>query len=100
MDEERRKSERIPLSLEARWEGLSGKHTSRVSDVSLGGCFLDTTVTATEGETIDFEIKLPTGEWLPLRGQVAFHQHGVGFSVRFINLTEAEHFALAKLINR
>lgn len=100
MDEERRRSERIPLSLEARWEGLSSQHTARVSDISVGGCFLDTTVTAAEGEPINFEIKLPTGAWLPLRGQVAFHQYGVGFSVRFINLTEEEHFAITNLINR
>jgi hypothetical protein len=99
MKEERRSDERIALSLEARWEGFSGSYKSRVSDISLGGCFMDTGGPVTEGEIISFEIKLPDGEWLSLRGEVAFVQPGIGFSVRFSFLTDEEERALAQLIN-
>ncbi|MBD0326701.1 MAG: PilZ domain-containing protein, partial [Pyrinomonadaceae bacterium] len=41
MGEERREEERVPVSLEVAWEGGSGRHQARVSDISLGGCYLD-----------------------------------------------------------
>ena len=42
MENERREDERARVSIEARWEGLSGQHKARVADLSLGGCFIDT----------------------------------------------------------
>ncbi len=98
MKDERREDERVTLSLEANWEGLSGRYRARVSDISLGGCFLDTAGTVTPGEIITFEIKLPDGEWLSLRGEVAFVQPHVGFSLRFSFLTDEEQRSLSQLI--
>lgn len=99
MTEERRSDERVSLSLEANWEGLSGRYKARVGDLSLGGCFIDTSGMVTTGEIITFEIKLPDGRWLSLRGEVAFHQPSVGFSLSFSFLTDDEQQALTELIN-
>jgi hypothetical protein len=99
MDDERRSDERVALSLEAKWEGLSGKYSARVGDISLGGCFIDSNGAVTEGELISFEIKLPDGEWLRLRGEVAFAQPHIGFSLRFSFLTEEEERAISQLVN-
>jgi hypothetical protein len=99
MREERRSDERVALSLEANWEGLSGSYRARVGDISLGGCFIDTNGSVTPGEIISFEIKLPDGEWLALRGEVAFIQPHIGFSVSFSFLTDEEERALSQLIN-
>jgi hypothetical protein len=99
MNDERRSDERVALSLQAKWEGLSGGYQARVGDISLGGCFLDTNGAVTEGEIISFEIKLPDGEWLSLRGEVAFVQPHIGFSLRFSFLTDEEESALIQLIN-
>ncbi|HEV7859036.1 MAG TPA: PilZ domain-containing protein [Pyrinomonadaceae bacterium] len=100
MNDERRSDERVAMSLEANWEGLSGgSYRARVSDISLGGCFIDTSGSVTEGEIITFEIKLPDGQWLPLRGEVAFVQPNIGFSLRFSFLTDEEESALVGLIN-
>jgi hypothetical protein len=98
MEHERREDERARVSIEAWWEGLSGRHQARVSDLSLGGCFIDTPGKADIGEFILFAIKQPDGKWLQLRGQVASVDEHVGFSLAFTYLTEDEQQALADLI--
>lgn len=97
--EDRREEERKNVSLEVRWEGGSGRHPARVSDLSLGGCYLDTLGQAEVGEVISVEIKMPSGEWLSLRGSVAFYHPGLGFSLCFTFLTDEEQYQLTQLIN-
>ena len=99
MENERREDERARVSIEAWWEGLSGRHQARVSDLSLGGCFIDSLGKADIGELILFAIKQPNGKWLQLRGQVASTDQHVGFSLAFTYLTEDEQQALAELIS-
>ena len=99
MENERREDERAPVSIEARWEGLSGQHKARVADLSLGGCFIDTLGQAKIGEFIAFAIKRPDGKWLQLRGEVVSVDPQTGFSVAFTFLTEDEQKALSRLIN-
>lgn len=99
MTNERRADTRANLSLEAKWEGLSGKHVARIGDISMGGCFIDTAGAVTAGEFIVFEIKLPSGQWLALRGEVAFYQPNIGFSLSFSYLTEEEERMIAQLID-
>ena len=99
MEHERREDERARVSIEAWWEGLSGRHQARVSDLSMGGCFIDSLGKADIGELILFAIKQPDGKWLQLRGQVASVDQHVGFSLAFTYLTEDEQHALAEMIN-
>jgi hypothetical protein len=99
MTEERREEQRKEITLDVRWEGGAGRHPARISDLSLGGCYLDTLGGVEVGEIISLEIKLPSGEWLPLRGTVAFHHPGLGFSVCFTFLTDEEQYQLTELIN-
>lgn len=99
MTEERREEERTTVSLEARWGGGSGQQMARVSDLSLGGCFLDTFGQVLPDEVVELEIKMPSGEWLSLRGTVVFYQPGLGFSICFTFLTDEEQYQLAQLIN-
>lgn len=98
MGEERREEERVPVSLEVAWEGGSGQHQARISDISLGGCYLDTIGTAAPGEIISVTIKLPDGDLLKLRGEVAYHLPNLGFSVCFTFLTDEEQYRLSQLI--
>jgi hypothetical protein len=94
---ERREDERARVSLEAWWEGMSGRHTARVSDISMGGCFIDTLGAAEIGELIVFAIKRPTGGWLQLSGQVVSVDANVGFSVGYSFLTDEEQQELKRL---
>ena len=98
MSGERRINRRKQILLEAKWESLSSRHEARVDDVSLGGCFVNTYAKVELGEHIELEIQLPSGKWLPLRGEVASYQHGVGFGMAFASLTAKEAAGLEELI--
>ena len=98
MTENRRSDERVSINLPARWDGLSGRNEARIEDLSLGGCFVNTKGRVDIGEVVGIEIKLPSGEWLPLRGEVATYMVGTGFGVLFTFLTDDEEQALRELI--
>src|ERR1044072_8015441 len=98
MTEERRSSQRKRILLEAKWESMSHTHEARVDDVSLGGCFVNTFGRVEPNETVNLQIQLPSGEWLPLRGEVASYQPGVGFGLAFTSLSEEESAVLKELM--
>lgn len=98
MSRERRTNQRKRILLEARWESLSSRHEARVDDVGLGGCFVNTYVQVELGEYINLEIQLPSGEWLPVRGQVVSYQPGVGFGMAFTSLTAKKAAGLKELM--
>ena len=95
---ERRNTHRKKVLLEARWESMSRRHEARVDDVSLGGCFVNTYGHVEPDETIELQILLPSGEWLPLKGTVASYHPGVGFGLSFTLLNEEEEKAVRELI--
>lgn len=99
MEGERRKDKRFPVPLEVRWESLSGKYAARISDLSIGGCYIESLAQVSAGEEISFEIQLPTNFWMPLRGTVMYHQPGLGFGVSFASLTMMEQNVLARVLN-
>jgi len=98
MSRERRTNERKHILLEARWESLSSRHEARVDDVSLGGCFVNTYVQVDLGEYINLEIQIPSGEWLPVRGQVVSYHPGVGFGMAFTSLTAKKAAQMKELM--
>jgi hypothetical protein len=98
MPDNRRSDERISTNLTAKWGGLTGDHEGRIEDLSLGGCFVNTVGRVDVGEIVGVEIKLPSGEWLELRGEVASYQIGIGFGLLFSFLTEDEEQSLRDLI--
>jgi hypothetical protein len=97
MTEERRTDARISLNLPAKWDGMGGAHEARIEDLSMGGCFVNTVGRVDVGEVVSLEIKLPSGEWLPLRGEVVSYQQGIGFGVLFSFLTDDEEQILRTL---
>ncbi len=98
MTQERRTDKRTPVNLTARWDALSGQHDARIEDIGLGGCFVNAVTRVEIGEIVPLEIKLPSGEWLQLRGEVTSYQEAVGFGLQFTFLTEDEEIALKKLL--
>ena len=94
---ERREDERKGVSLEAWWEGLSGRHEARVSDISMGGCYIDSPGKVSLGELVVFSIRRPDGSWLTLRGQVVSAEINIGFSVSYTFLTDEEQQELKRL---
>lgn len=97
--DERRIAERVPLSLEVRWDGLSGKRSARISDISLTGCYVESLGQVTLGEEIHLEIQTPTGRWITVSGEVAHRDPNMGFGVRFTSLSDLEHNMLIHVID-
>jgi len=96
---ERRREERVPLSLEVRWESLSGRHASaRISDISLSGCYVEALAQVTMREKVQLEVLLPTGRWLALRGHIVYIHPNMGFGLRFDELSELECKVLAQIV--
>ena len=98
MTDNRRSDERVSTNLAVRWDGQSGGHEGRIEDLSLGGCFVNTTGRVDQGEVVSLSIMLPCGQWLPLRGEVVSYQQGIGFGVLFSILTDEEEQALRELV--
>lgn len=88
--DERRSRHRWDVSLDAAWDGKSGNYTARITDLSDGGCYMDSLGDVTMGERLHLKLQLPNGEWLGLTGEVVHHTPPVGFGVRFLDLSDEQ----------
>lgn len=98
MSDERRKFHRVPTLIDVVWEGGMGTYEARTGDISTGGCFIDTIGQAKVGETINFRLRLPSGEWIALRGKVTYEYPNMGFGVRFTDISDADQKRLEWLV--
>ena len=99
MSDERRRDARVRIPLEMRWEGLSGKHSARIYDISMSGCYVETLGEVQQGERVRFEVQSPTGRWLPFRGVVVHCETNMGFGLLLADVSVAQRDTLAELIN-
>ena len=95
---DRRREERSQVCLEAVWDGESGNHAARVTDLSEGGCYVDTLGGTQVGEILNLKLQLPGGQWLELVGEVAHQSPPLGFGLRFGNLSDEQVEKLRSLI--
>ncbi len=98
MTQERRNEGRIPVLMEIQLEGTAGNYSARTGDLSNGGCFVETLGKVEIGESISFKLRLPSGEWLDLEGQVMYEDPNVGFGLRFTGISEAHQKRLEWLV--
>jgi PilZ domain-containing protein len=97
--DQERKHKRLPLLIDVLWEGAAGKYEARTSDISLGGCFIDTIGQVGVGEKVNFKLCLANGEWIELQGQVMYALERMGFGVEFINLSDENQKRIEELVN-
>jgi hypothetical protein len=83
-----RRYARLPVSIDCAIEGASGRASMRVSELSLGGCYVDTRIQFAEGSPVSIRAALPGGEVL-LTGRVIYAQPGFGFGVAFDDLADS-----------
>ena len=96
--DERRSKPRLSVSLDAVWQTEGERQSARVTDLSEGGCYLDTVGEVRKGEIVAFRILLPDENWLYLEGEVKHHRHGLGFGVQFVDLNEEQTDNLLMLL--
>jgi len=96
--EERRARPRLTVSLDAVWDSRNGNRPARITDLSLGGCYLDTVGETMAGEIVCFRVALTDGDWLYLEGEVRHHRLGIGFGVRFVELERQQEEKIEVLL--
>ncbi len=84
MTDDRRREVRAPTLIEVTWEGSSGRHLSRSSDISQNGCFIVAIARISLGETVNLRIHLPAEEPIEVQGEVVYCLPNSGFGVQFI----------------
>ena len=93
-----REQKRAPYLIEAILEFSSGRREARISDLSLGGCYVDSIAPVAQGETIAFDIPVAEGKLLHLVGTVAHVFESNGFGVKFAELSQADTMQILELI--
>jgi len=79
------------------WDGATEVHSARITDLSEGGCYLDSVGEVRRGEVVAFRILLPDDDWLYLEGEVRHHGAN-GFGVQFLDLNEEQTENLQRLL--
>jgi Tfp pilus assembly protein PilZ len=98
MTDERRNEERVPASIEVLWVGNAGKYESRTSDLSLGGCFVDTVGQVELGNIVTVTLQLPAGESIEIEGEVVYTYPSMGFGLRFTTVSDSDRTKLEGII--
>jgi hypothetical protein len=93
-----RKTKRISYLNEVVVDGLCGRRSVRISDISYGGCYIDTISTFIAGEPVTVTVKGPEGQSETFEGEVAYVLEGDGFGVRFNELCSPKREFLRTLI--
>jgi hypothetical protein len=71
--------------------------SGKITNLSRGGCFVQTRAEVRRGSTVLLRLMPPTGRWLRLQGEVAHATRRVGFGLRFTDLSDTERGMLALL---
>ena len=96
---ERRCFPRVRGPFDGSWTGAGGAGTTRVWDLSLGGCYIDSMNDQRTGEPIHVEIALPEGR-VVADGEVVYSVPNQGFALRFIAIADDTRSILARAVDR
>ena len=95
---EHRKDTRVPVRLEVEWGPLPSRSPDVTSDVSLGGCYVESLNSVKVGQVLNLRLALPSKKTLRFRGEVRYTQPTIGFGVKFLQLSPFEQTTLEALI--
>ncbi len=96
---ERRAEKRYTVNIDIEWEGKVGRQQGTISDISMKGCFVLCSGEVDDGERINLFIPIGDGIKVQFWGRVINHVYEIGFGLRFVEINNAQHDFLAKLIN-
>jgi hypothetical protein len=94
--QDRRSLERFPVNIDIEWEGLVGRKSGTISDISVLGCFVLCSGEVEDGENVKIFFPLTDGRKIQFWGEVVNHVFEIGFAIRFIELSEAQKDFLEK----
>ncbi len=85
----KRKHKRTGIVAEIVLESSAGRRPSRISDMSMGGCYIESVTNFRKGDEISFDLHSTAGEAVRFSGNVAYVLDGFGFGLTFTNLGPA-----------
>ncbi len=94
-----RKEERLSYHTEVALEFSSGTRVARISDISTGGCYIDSIAQIPIGDPLTLQIRSTDGSTITITGKVAYILDGFGFGVEFVDVTVEQRLFLARLMD-
>ena len=76
----------------------SGRREVRVSDLSTGGCYVDSIAPVQPDEAVCLRLVLPNDSTETLYGTVVYVHYGIGFGVQFDEMTPEQRTILEQLV--
>lgn len=95
---ERRAHRRVPTKLAVRWEGLLPDNYALMTDVSRGGCYINSAGRVSLEEEVRVDTVLVSQSHLHLEGSVAHREWPLGFGLRFENLTDEKAALISQAV--
>ena len=91
--------EPVTVSLDVVWPGTSSNHVARMSEISMDGCFIDSRAHGRVlGDMVAFKVRLPSGPWVSLQGELVHEDYPMGFGLRFKRLSDGDKRLLAEVV--
>ena len=84
--------------MDVLWSGRLTDNHALATDVSLGGCYVETAGRVSVGERVALDMMLSPWTRLRLRGEVAHRQWPMGFGLRFVGLVGGERASISRLV--
>lgn len=93
-----RQQDRISVPMTVVLDCSSDKREVRLTDLSLGGCYIDSIAGIQAEEVVGLKLALPQGRSVDLSGTVVYVHDGIGFGVQFNDMTREQRTVLEKMI--
>ena len=93
-----RQDNRVSVSLPVVLDCSSGLREVRVSDLSLGGCYIDGLALVRPEEEVGLKLVLLNGSAEKISGTVTYVHEGIGFGVQFNDLNDQQRSVIEQLI--
>lgn len=98
MSSERRVHQRVPTKLPVLWEGLLTNNYALMTELSPGGCYINSAGRVGLDEHIRVDATLVSQSHLHLEGSVAHREWPLGFGLRFANLTDEKAALISQIV--
>ena len=99
MPHEKRSHQRVPTKLLVLWEGLSINNYALMTDVSRGGCYINSVGRVSVDEHIRVDAILMSQAHLHLECSVAHREWPLGFGLRFADLTDEKAALISQIVS-
>ncbi len=93
-----REHNRVTVPMTVVLDCSSGKREVRLTDLSLGGCYVDCIAAVPPDEVVVLKILLPNGSSEEIAGTVVYVHDGIGFGVQFNDMTRDQRTVLEQLV--